>query len=258
MIIENNSTKTLMIHSYISEYFNTDKQSKFNLDSIYDKSKNRLLEAFLELTKDYLFTFDDGLIQQSQILYLFPKDRTIFFPSFGLLRPTNIQPYPIENSIAHSNKKLYLSTFMSSTEVWDSMQQGYKLGAHGWYHLNLNLSHLDINKLTFTEKLKTFKWDAKLCAKKYIEFISKDIEKYINDNLLELYFCTPYNIYNENQKMYILLLANYLEENLKTLNINIPSKLKIFSGERISIENFLDENKLKIENFIKGPENAII
>ena len=185
MIIENNSTKTLMIHSYISEYFNTDKQSKFNLDLIYDKSKNRLLEAFLELTKDYLFTFDDGLIQQSQILYLFPKDRTIFFPSFGLLRPTNIQPYPIENSIAHSNKKLYLSTFMSSTEVWDSMQQGYKLGAHGWYHLNLNLNHLDINKLTFTEKLKTFKWDAKLCAKKYIEFISKDIEKYINDNLLE-------------------------------------------------------------------------
>lgn len=245
MIIENNTSKTIMIHSYISKYFITDKQSKFNLDLIYNKSENRLLKAFSELIKDYTLTFDDGLYQQYQILNLFPKDRTIFFPSFGLLRPNDIQPYPIENSVAHSNKKLYLSTFMSSTEVWDSMNQGYKLGAHGWYHLNLNLNHNDINTLTPNERIKLIKNDAKLCAQEYFKYVSKYIEKYIVNGHYEFYFCTPYNIYNEYQKLYILFFAQFLEQALdtiKTLNINIPKKLKIFTNERVSIEQFLEYN----------------
>ena len=242
MIIEYNFNKTIMIHSYISNYFTTDSDSKFNLDLIYDLSENCLTDKFLELTRDYIFTFDDGLIQQYNILNLFPKERTIFFPSFGLLRPKNIQPYPIENSIAHSNKKLYLSTFMSSTEVWDSMQQGYKLGAHGWYHLNLNLNHSDIDTLTFINRIKLLKDDAKKCADAYTTFIYPNYKDYIKDNYLTLYFCTPYNVLNELQKMYIQILAEYLEKNLKTLNINIPSKLKIFSHERISIEDFVVEN----------------
>jgi hypothetical protein len=241
MIIERNNSKTLMIHSYISSYFNTDAKSEFNLDLIYDPQKNSLTEKFLDLTKDYIFTFDDGLYQQYQILKLFPKDRTIFFPSFGLLRPNNTIPVPVENSIAHCNKKLYLSTFMTSVEVWDSMLQGYKLGAHGWYHLNLNLNHPDINNLLFTERIKLLKDDAKKCSEAYLNYIKKDMKKYIINNELELYFCTPYNILNENQNLYINFLANFLEKNLINSNINIPIRLKIFSNERISIENFLSE-----------------
>ena len=244
MIVERNNSKTLMIHSYISSYFNTDKESQFNFDSIYDSQKNCLTEEFLNLTKDYIFTFDDGLYQQYQILNYFPKDRTIFFPSFGLLRPIDMIPVPIENSIAHGNKKLYLSTFMTSTEVWDSMLLGYKLGAHGWYHLNLNLNHLDINNLTFTEKIKILKNDAKKCAEVYAEFLVKDIKNYIKNNELEIYFCTPYNILNDNQDLYINFFANFLEKILLTLNINIPIRLKIFSNERISIEKFLSDNKI--------------
>lgn len=242
MLIELNRKKTLMIHSYISSNFNTDTTSKFNLDLIFDFSKNSLTKTFLDLTKDYIFTFDDGLYQQYQILKLFPKERTIFFPSFGLLRPETTQPYPIENSIAHSNKTLYLSTFMSSTEVWDSVTQGYKLGSHGWYHLNLNLNHPDIDNLKPYELLKLLKSDAEKSAGEYIKYISSNIKNYIINNTLELYYCTPYNIYNDYQKIYIEFFKTFLEKCLKTLSINIPQKLKIFSFERESIEDFLQRN----------------
>ena len=60
MLIELNRKKTLMIHSYISSKFNTDTTSKFNLDLIFDFSKNSLTKNFLDLTKDYIFTFDDS------------------------------------------------------------------------------------------------------------------------------------------------------------------------------------------------------
>lgn len=245
MIIENNRRKTIMIHSYRSNYFLGDENSILNLDDLLTKDLE-FKPRIKEILKDYIITFDDGLIQQYDIFKLFDfidRRNIIFFPSFGLLRPNNIQPNPIENSIAHSNKTLYLSTFMSSVEVWDSMQQGIKLGAHGWYHLNLNLNYTDIDTTQLNQDkitLITIKDDSKKCAHAYFNYIKPFIDEYIIDGCLEFYFCTPYNIYNEKQKIYINYFARTLNLLLKKSNIDIPSKLKIFSGERIPIENILN------------------
>ena len=234
MIVEYNTKKTLMIHSFQSSFpeYKGDLNSEFYLQTILEQPglfKKSFEKELIEF--DYI-TFDDGLYQQIEIIKLFPKDKVIFFPSFGLLRPNGIQPNPIENSIAHSNKNTSLSTFMTSTEVWDLVHSGYKLGMHGWYHLNLNLNHPDID-IKFKDKLKILKDDAKKCVKAYIEYIS-DIDIYKN----EIYFCTPYNCLNEDQKLYISFLLYFLEAlNIKSL------KLKVFSYERTSIENFIKESK---------------
>ena len=242
-----NKRKTIMVHSYqvldkiVKSKFVGDTSSNFILDLILDN--NDLNIQVRDLFKDYIITFDDGLYQQIEVIKLF-KQNPIFFPSFGLLRPENISPNPIENSIAHSMKKIYLSTFMSSTEVWDLVHSGAKLGMHGWYHLNLNLNHSDINTLSTLEKYRLFKEDARKCAEAYSSYITPIIDQYIVDGELELYFCTPYNCLNNFQKDYINLLCHYLNINFA---IDIPKKLIVFSNERTSIENF-----------IKDIQNAII
>lgn len=248
-IIEYNNDKTLMIHSFRSEtdIIIGDTTSEFLIDNILDCPKIysvKLSNSFISYSNQFRWlTFDDGLFVQAPLIKLFDKSKTIFFPSFGLLRPEEIQPNPIENSIAHRNKPVYLSTFMSSIEVWDLVQSGYKLGMHGWYHLNLNLNHHDIDN---SNKLKILKNDAKLCSKAYSEYVLKFPEVFITDGVLELFYCTPYNVLNDLQKLYISFLAHYLENDLKPLDlnnsyINIPKKLKIFSRERIPIENFVKE-----------------
>lgn len=263
-----NTKPTLMIHSFKGKDFsnsNLINVSKFNgmddninleLDKLLTKNTpirylNETFESSL-LQFDYI-TFDDGLYQQIEFIKLFkliPKDKIIFFPSFGLLRPEFMPPNPIDNSIAHSNKKSSLSTFMTSTEAWDLMQSGYKLGMHGWYHLNLNLNHSDLNEDGLEGRknnyLKIIKNDAKNCAKAYAEFVKKlSIVKDIS-TLDTHYFCTPYNIMNQLQKLYIEFLSQFLEEYLKEIPTLVPlipqQKLIIFSHERISIENFIKEN----------------
>lgn len=230
MIIEYNSKKTLMIHSFQSifrEYVG-DSESELLLEDILE-SPGIFKKSFEEKLNEFDYiTFDDGLYQQIEFIKLFPKDKVIFFPSFGLLRPNGIQPNPIENSIAHSNKNTSLSTFMSSTEVWDLVQSGYKIGMHGWYHLNLNLNHHDID-YEFRRKLKILKDDAKKCVEAYLKYVPE---------YKEIYFCTPYNCLNENQQLYIGFLSHFLEQ----FNIK-PLKLIVFSNERTSIENFVKEIK---------------
>ena len=170
-----NKKKTIMVHSHqvldsnVKSRFVGDSSSEFILDLILDHT-NELKRQVTTLFKDYIITFDDGLYQQIEVIKLF-KQKSIFFPSFGLIRPEQILPHPIENSIAHSMKKIYLSTFMSSTEVWDLVHSGFKLGMHGWYHLNLNLNHLDIDNLTTLEKYKLFREDARKCAEAYSNYI---------------------------------------------------------------------------------------
>ena len=243
-----NKKKTIMVHSHqvldsnVKSRFVGDSSSEFILDLILDHT-NELKRQVTTLFKDYIITFDDGLYQQIEVIKLF-KQKSIFFPSFGLIRPEHILPHPIENSIAHSMKKIYLSTFMSSTEVWDLVHSGFKLGMHGWYHLNLNLNHLDIDNLTTLEKYKLFREDARKCAEAYSNYITPVIDQYIIDGELELYFCTPYNCLNTFQKDYINLLCHYLDINFA---IDIPKKLIVFSNERTPIENF-----------IKDIQNAII
>ena len=266
-IIFNNQSEnqTLMIHSFKGKDFNNTKLININgvddninleLDKLLVKYGNNyyLNEDFeKELDKFNYITFDDGLYQQIEFIKLFKlisKDKIIFFPSFGLLRPEQLPPNPIDNSIAHRNKKSSLSTFMTSTEAWDLMQSGYKLGMHGWYHLNLNLNHSDLNEDGLNGNrinyLKIIKNDAKLCAKAYVEFVKKlSIVKDIS-NIKEHYYCTPYNIMNDLQKLYIEFLAKYLTDYLKQIPTLIPHlpqhKLIIFSNERISIENFIKES----------------
>ena len=242
MVVEFNKIQTLMIHSYQSKILLGDNSS-INIDTILHKDKNGLVR-FSDKFNDKLnleetiITFDDGLVQQIEVIKLFGhKHQVIFFPSFGLIRPDNILPNPIENSMAHSNKLLYLSTFMSSAEIWDLVHLKYKLGMHGWYHLNLNLNH-DIDKLTTLEKLRSIKDDAKKCVEEYYKYLKPVLEDYIIDGILTLYFCTPYNCMNELQKIYIEFLVVFIQ---KTFTINIPKKLIIFSHERISIENFIKD-----------------
>lgn len=234
---EDKTRKTLMIHSFQSNFEGIpgDNDSKLHLEMIMDE--NGLKKEFMEYINQFEYiTFDDGLYVQTKLIKLFPKEKVIFFPSFGLMRPEEIQPKPIENSIAHKNKKTSLSTFMTSTEAWDLMQSGYKLGMHGWYHLNLNLNHLDIDIEPKT-RLKLIRDDAKKCAETYLSYM-EDLIKGGSSGYTELYFCTPYNCLNDLQRIYIEFLAHYLE----TLTaINIPKKLIIFSYERIPIENFIKE-----------------
>ena len=240
MKVEYNVSKTLMIHSYQSKILQGDTSSELHLDDIMNIG--RLSSEFIEKLNQQktIITFDDGLYQQIELIKLFDpnENQVIFFPSFGLVRPEDVLPKPIENSIAHSNKLLYLSTFMSSAEIWDLMRLKYKLGMHGWYHLNLNLNQNDIGSLTTLEKLRLLKDDSTKCVQEYYKYIEPFIDDYIIDNELVLYFCTPYNCMNDMQKIYIDLLADSLQ---KTFTTNIPIKLQVFSNERIPIENFIKE-----------------
>ena len=247
MITSRNSSNTLMIHSFKSKFLLGDDIS-INIDVILEETppsniiekRIKFNDKFLvNINQDDIITFDDGLVQQIELIKLFDpkKNQIIFFPSFGLIRPDNILPNPIENSIAHSNKLLYLSTFMSSAEIWDLMSLKYKLGMHGWYHLNLNLNQ-DIDSLSTKERFKAIKDDAYKCVTEYYKFINPFINDYINNNILELYYCTPYNCYNELQEIYIGYLIKFIDE---IFLIDISKKLIVFSHERIPIENFIKE-----------------
>lgn len=252
--IVKNKQKTLMIHSFKSlmNLIPHDGISEFTLEDVLDLTSNKikLKEEINKQLEDYLITFDDGLYQQIELIKLFKPEKVIFFPSFGLIRPPEMEPIPIENSYAHKHKNTSLSTFMTSTEVWNLMHSGYKLGMHGWYHLNLNLNH-NISSITsanpkiFKPHIKDIKEDAQKCAKAYIDFILPYLIDYIENEILTLYFCTPYNCYNDYQLLYIQILIEYLNMYLPTNITKI--KLIIFSGERESIENF-----------IKDKTNAII
>ena len=237
-----NTEPTIMIHSF--KYFKNDLNligdtSDLELEKLIDPNS---IDAFEERFDKFKYiTFDDGLYQQIGLIKLFKrlKSKVIFFPSFGLLRPEELPPNPIDNSIAHSNKTSSLSTFMTSTEAWDLMQSGYKLGMHGWYHLNLNLNHPDMQG----NYLRTIKNDAKLCAKKYSELIANtyNTDAVKDANVFTHYFCTPYNIMNKYQKLYIQFLVHYLKVFNITIPTSVPQRLIIFSYERISIENFIKE-----------------
>lgn len=252
--IVKNKQKTLMIHSFKSlmNLIPHDGISEFTLEDVLDLTSNKikLKDEINKQLEDYLITFDDGLYQQIELIKLFEPEKVIFFPSFGLIRPPEMEPIPIENSYAHKHKNTSLSTFMTSTEVWNLMHSGYKLGMHGWYHLNLNLNH-NISSITsanpkiFKPHIKDIKEDAQKCAKAYIDFILPYLTDYTENEILTLYFCTPYNCYNDYQLLYIQILIEYLNMYLPTNITKI--KLIIFSGERESIENF-----------IKDKTNAII
>ena len=253
-----NKNKTLMIHSFKSllNLIPHDGISKLTLEDIVDSTdstdiqKIKLKEEIEKSLEEYWITFDDGLYQQIELIKLFNPEKVIFFPSFGLLRPPEMEPIPIENSYAHKHKNTSLSTFMTSTEVWNLVHTGYKLGMHGWYHLNLNLNHnisstTNINKPNKTHHIKDIKEDAQKCAEAYINFLLPCLDMYIVEEVLTLYFCTSYNCYNDYQIIYIQMLIEYLNMYLPTNITKI--KLIIFSGERESIENF-----------IKDKTNAII
>lgn len=240
-----NKNKTLMIHSFKSllNLIPHDGISKLTLEDIVDSTdiqKIKLKEEIEKSLEEYLITFDDGLYQQIELIKLFNPEKVIFFPSFGLLRPPEMEPIPIENSYAHKHKNTSLSTFMTSTEVWNLVHTGYKLGMHGWYHLNLNLNHPDINT-GGKSPLRIIKDDAKKCAKEYSVLIKKHLKILVKDNFpneLNLYYCTPYNIMNDYQKLYIQIVSTFLAQFLEDI---IPQKLTIFSYERIAIENFIKE-----------------
>lgn len=260
----NTNKKVLMIHSFstddekLDEIFPNDKISEFKIETILEN--NILSTKFKTLINDYLITFDDGLYQQIKLINLFDKDKVIFFPSFGLLRDENLLPKPLENSFAHINKTTSLSTFMTSTEVCDLMHTGYRIGMHGWYHLDMrtineyNIGQLEIytqpnepNDNRIKKKFRKFKdiitdikIDAEKCVDEYYKFIIKDLNSYIIDNELILYFCTPYNCINEYQKLYINFIKDFLDK--KSLPTNIPKKIKVFSFERESIEKFIKDN----------------
>ncbi len=250
-----NKQKTLMVHSFKSllNLLAHDGVSELTLEDLIqvpkvsgDKKnlKIELKESVLKLLENYLITFDDGLYQQIDLIKLFPPEKVIFFPSFGLLRPPEMDPIPIENSYAHKHKNTSLSTFMTSTEVWNLMRSGYKLGMHGWYHLNLNLNQ-NISSIKTKESRKPsilldIKEDAQKCAKAYVDFLLPYLYDYVVDDTLTIYFCTPYNCYNDYQLLYIRILIEYLNIYLPTNITKI--KLIIFSGERESIENFIKDN----------------
>jgi len=263
----NTNKKVLMIHSFstndekLDEKFPNDKISEFKIEKILEN--NILSTKFKSLITDYLITFDDGLYQQIKLINLFDKNKVIFFPSFGLLRDESLPPKPLENSFAHINKTTSLSTFMTSTEVCDLMHTGYRIGMHGWYHLDMrtineyNIGQLENHnqlgesikpndRLTkknfrkFKDIITDIKTDAEKCVNEYYQFIIKDLNSYIMDDELILYFCTPYNCINEYQKLYINFVKDFLDK--KSFPTNIPKKIKVFSFERESIEKFIKDN----------------
>ena len=245
--VKYNIEPTLMIHSFSSDIFPGDNIS-INIDNIMNESG--FTNSFLELLKTKninTITFDDGLYQQIPLIKLFKKNdfRVIFFPSGEFIRDDNIKPIIVENSIAHKqyhSTKTYPNTFMSSVEIWDLLYEKNEFGIHGWYHYNLNPKQLTdhIGTNNFRQVLKALKDDAERCSNLYIEYVNKEESFFIENGILNINYCTPYNCLNEYQKLYI----DFLYVFLKNINRKITEiRINVFSGERLSLEHLLGNLK---------------
>ena len=202
-----------------------------------------------------LITFDDAIIPQLEVIKFLSlnKDRKILvFPSGATTREDNIPIKIMSNEKAHKLyhkdfKPPYPSTFMSSTEVWDLVDTNVKIGIHGWYHLYIgedknnhsgNLTNAlrvlyDV-EYSLVNVLRLLKEDAQKIIEWYINNIKDKLEYYLEDSIINLYYCTPYNTNGYLQEVYIEFLLEYLKKNDYLLSLGYDVNLTIFSNERVA------------------------
>lgn len=136
---------------------------------------------------------------------------------------------------------------MSSTEVWDLVDTNVKIGIHGWYHLYIgedknnhsgNLTNAlrvlyDV-EYSLVNVLRLLKEDAQKIIEWYINNIKDKLEYYLEDSIINLYYCTPYNTNGYLQEVYIEFLLEYLKKNDYLLSLGYDVNLTIFSNERVA------------------------
>lgn len=206
----------------------------------------------IDQIKDFdTITFDDGLFIQIDKIKEFSKYKPVyFFPSGFLTRIS--KPIFVENSLVHKtleqimttkeylNKEHpYFNIFMSQEEIENLLLlPNVNFGIHGYHHLNMNFDNINI---TLSKKYKMIKEDANDSAKYYLNLIKKYPSKFITEDLefkkLTLNFCTPYNIYNDLQEMWITIFLKKISLEINELYSNISITLFVFSNERIDIED---------------------
>lgn len=170
--MKNNSKKELMIHKWHKKYFKYDLQN-------------------------YILSFDDGLYSQyeaiPEIIRKFPTIEIFFYVSTNIINRDYdpVREYD-EAPIAH--EKARNGNFNSYVTYNDlkklSIYQNVTVGVHGHNHI----SPRKLSSLPLREQIKIWKNDAK-------EMIVNSI-KMINNKIIKkepLYYCTPYNEYNDLQ-----------------------------------------------------------
>lgn len=168
-IYEKDNKKFLMIHKWKEEYLN------YQLD-------------------DYIVTFDDGLYSQYKgcfnIIEKFPDIQIIVFISTNIVHDKGKQTIN-ESTIAHNNyfNNCITNDFLTYNQILElSRLPNVTIGLHGHNHLN-------IHKLKKTHKLKNivniWKEDVSKMLDVCTVWKSKNIIKQ------DIYYCTPYNIYDK-------------------------------------------------------------
>jgi len=193
----------------IISYLKNKKIKNFDLDNIdniimiHEVNENILdiLKTNIDIFKNTVFTFDDGLYSQfyyySEINKLFPYNPKIFFISTDII--ANSHDEQILNISCQEAHNLYFTNndkkaFMNIEQIKILLcSKNCIIGGHGHKHLHA------INNTR--EKLKTFcnNW-----LKDFVEMKFKFIELYLLN--IDIY-CTPYN--EENLVLIGLVKKHY-------------------------------------------------
>lgn len=219
-----------------------------------DESGILVSRAYEKETK--LVAFDDGLWSQMYTIKELAKDpnKTVwFFPSGFLIRSSTgkySKKNLITNSLAHKqleilqehepqkyfNKESDLfGCFMTQEEIEELIMLNVNFGIHGWYHLNLNLSEIKGIERRFNKRiLSVLREDASLSWDFYRNLINLYPQKFINKDTLKLWYCTPYNVYNPYQELWIELFKASIQKN--PISSKCKIEICIFSHERNSKE----------------------
>ena len=219
------------------------KQNILTLHSIIDNKEETGID--ISNIQDQVICFDDGLYSQFDLIKELNKTKKVyFFPSGFLIRTED--PVLIKNSLAHKElenlleidsekyfrkESKYFNTFLNLEEIEQLIQENVNFGIHGWYHLNLNIDEIKNIESRFKKRIiSVLREDASLSWTFYKYLINKYPDKFYDNDNLNLNYCTPFNVWNDYQKMWVELFKGYILKDLISTNKNV--KLSIFSYER--------------------------
>ena len=194
--------------------------------------------------QEHIVCFDDGLYSQLKLIKELNKTKKVYFFPSGFLIRTN-KPVLIKNSLAHiqlenllsvdsekyfNKDSKYFNTFLNLKEIEELIKENVNFGIHGWYHLNLNQSEIKKIETRFKKRIiSVLREDASLSWNFYKYLINKYPSKFYENDTLILNYCTPYNVWNEYQKMWVELFKGFImKDPINDKNV----KLNIFSYER--------------------------
>lgn len=219
------------------------KQYILTLHSIIDNKEETGID--INNIQDQIVCFDDGLFSQLDLIKELNKTKKVyFFPSGFLIRTGS--SVLIKNSLAHKElenlletdsekyfrkESKYFNTFLNLNEIEELIQKGVNFGIHGWYHLNLNIDQIKNIESRFKKRIiAVLREDASLSWNFYKYLINKYPNEFYSNGSLNLNYCTPFNVWNEYQKIWVELFKGYILKDPISKNKNV--NLNIFSYER--------------------------